>query len=519
MPRKNYKNERARKNTQTRGKKPFTRDKDEEVVGKPTNDPSWYSKYPQLVSDTSSLFFSNPLGARIPKLVVENASYGLGSTGSHIAGVTSLECIAMPGYSDGPSSPVNAIARGIYSYIRHANSGHANYDSPDMMMYLLAMDTCYSFWSTCVRAYGVAKMYNVRSRYLAYQYLHAMGFDADNIMQNLAQFRTTINLFAVRLGSYAVPASMDFFRRHTDMYSKVYLDEPSPKGQTYLFKLWKYYKFYDNGTDGGKLILTDFPSAAMTLDDVVSVMDSLVNPIIGDEDMNIMSGDILKAYGNEGIFKVPMVNESYETPFVYDVTVLNQIENSMAVPTLETDSLGVTQNPANGSILCGPWVATGAGIADPNMIPKKILNLHTDKPSPIDVMEATRLMYSIELQSDGFYHITNFGTELVTGYTVWNYNNSNVLTSHTLHTIISLGALGIADSANSASAQVLAQLSCFNYHPRMVVWGDNANGKHFLMMDIFAYDNYTLLEDSTLANISNTAMLSLFDVGRIALVQ
>ena len=486
-------------------RKPTCKDKDKETVAKPTNDPSWYSKYPQLVSDTSSLFFSNPLGAKIPKLM-NYAGFSLGAGLETVPGMITINTIAVPGYSDSANSPMNAIAREIYSFIRHVNSGSKNYDAPDLMMYLLGIDSCYSFWASCIRAYGVARMYNVRSRYLAVQHLEMMGFDPDDILSNLAQFRAEINSFAVKLSSFAAPASMDFFRRHTDMYTRVYLDEPSPKAQAYMFKLAYYYRFYNDALDGGKMLFTEFPSAKLTLAQVRSVFHSLLDPIIGDEDMNVMSGDILKAYTENGIFKIPLIPEDYATEFVYDTTVLSQIENSMSVNYLDSTSMGVIQNPETGAIIFKPMSATGAV-----MIPRKILNLHTDAPTSMDVMEATRLMYTAEAAEAGST-ITGFGSEIVVGYTLWNYIN-NVLTPYAFASVTDLSG-PIFDHIDTWN--VISNVASFNYHPRMIVWV-NSEGQYKVIMDLYDLDNYTTLEDTVLANISNTAMLSLFDVGRIAL--
>lgn len=507
---KDYKNKKRRPNQNN--KRNVRKDTDSERVEKPTNDPSWYSKYPQLVSDTASLFFSNPLGSK-----VEKARPGTESDTNisldYVPGIMTVNTIAVPGYSNTANSPVNAIARGIYSYIRHANSGHANYDSPDLMMYLLAVDTCYSFWASCVRAYGIARMYNVRSRYLAVQFLEAMGFDPTDILANLAQFRATINNFAVKMSSYAVPASMDFFRRHTDMYMKVYLDEPSPKAQSYMFKLAMYYTFDNTSQDGGKLLLNQFPSSKLTLSDVQTVMDSLINPIISDEDMNIMSGDILKAYTDGGIFKVPILGEEYVTPMVYDTVVLGQIENSVSAPDLESTTMGVTQDPTTSSIYFAPQISF------PNTTrayPLRILNLHTDSPTAMDVMEATRLMFSFKTEATGV-KICDFGSEIVASYTLWNYEQGTFV-GRQFFSFVNCQNAPANDKATQLA--IYSNACSFNYHPRLIVLAhDNPRTVDHIIMDLFPLDNYTELDDKTLERISNTAMLSLFDVGHIALVQ
>lgn len=47
-----------------------------------------------------------------------------------------------------------------------------------------------------------------------------------------------------------------------------------------------------------------------------------------DEDINIMSGDILKAYGESGLYSLPMLGEEEQIEISHDADLLEQFKNS-----------------------------------------------------------------------------------------------------------------------------------------------------------------------------------------------
>lgn len=122
------------------------------------NDPSWYAANSALLRDSASFSFNNPLGNRIT-LSGAPSSVSISRTFA-IPGVYAIYCGPSIGRSLDNSSPVNIAARNIYSFVRHANSGHSNYDAPDLMLYLLAMDQLYSGLAFMSRAYGVMSQYS-----------------------------------------------------------------------------------------------------------------------------------------------------------------------------------------------------------------------------------------------------------------------------------------------------------------------------------------------------------------------
>lgn len=242
-----------------------------------SNDPSWYTQNSQLALDAGRLSFTWPLGAPID---LTGGRYSTSAIDISIPGVMALTLIPSIGISKDNSSPINTAARNIYSFVRHANSGHANYDSPDLMMYLLAMDSLYSVYAYMARAYGVLSLYAQRNRYLPEMLVTAMGLDYSDFLGNLANFRYFINTCAVKIGSLCAPNSMPYYARHQWIYSGVYADSPDPKSQLYMYVpagFWQY-----NETSGAGLLEFQAmdPSGGMTFAELQTLVNGMIAAVI-----------------------------------------------------------------------------------------------------------------------------------------------------------------------------------------------------------------------------------------------
>ena len=308
------------------------------------NDPTWYKRYPELADDASKFPFSLPLGKPLPidpdPTYLSKATYC-----NSVPGVMQINWFPTIGISDNKNSAANIASRELYSFVRHANSGHNNYDAPDLMMYVLAMDSAYSMYAAAVRAYGTIMLYNGMNRYVPKYLIEAQGFDFDDISQNLAQFRWYINQMAYKLSALYVPAGMTYYDRHIWMNSTMFVDGETAKAQTYIFRQNGIYIYdatkandyqvrlkYVNVNDTYATTKSSETSGAEKLKllkvaDFVNMMDDIINPILADEAMNIMSGDILKAFGSSNLFIVSPISEDYVTVPVYSREVMSQIQN------------------------------------------------------------------------------------------------------------------------------------------------------------------------------------------------
>lgn len=370
-----------------RGKVNVARDNDQAKLSRPDgereyawnphkskpNDWRWYAQNEQLLRDSASFPYSWPLGTRL-NLGQYSPEINLGS----LPGIMSISVLPTFGYSDNINAPVNVAARNVYSFVRHANSGHANYDAPDLMLYLCAMDSLYSYIAYLKRAYGVVNTYSYTNRYFPKAAVQAMGINFDDIQQNLADFRGYINTLAVKVGSMCVPASMSYMAKHMWLFDGMYADSAQNKAQVYQFVPEALYMYSLDKDGAGCLVpvrvygltasqdkwapdsrsIVDIPIPTnianiqtqnlLTFANLVEIGDMLINPILQSEDMNIMSGDILKAFTPSNVFKVSGVAEDYTVLPSYNEEVLDQIQNLSLIGTPVYNSAGGAPNPNNG---------------------------------------------------------------------------------------------------------------------------------------------------------------------------
>lgn len=481
------------------------------------NDASWYAANPQLLQDAASLSFANATGVQLD---VGDQYLGNPSNcpGRAVApGVMAIDVALAPGLSKDNSSAVNVASRQIYSYVVHANSRNTSYNAPDQMLYLLAMDEIYAFYNNMRRAYGVMMSYNIRNRYKPQALVTAMGFDFNDLQSNLADFRYFINQTAAKINTLCVPSTMTYMIRHSWMFSNVYMDSDNPKAQMYVFRQ-DGYRFYDEFSLPSKLAYTRITNP-MKFSDVVFIMNKMLSRIIESEDMNIMSGDILKAYGENNLFRVVGIEANHQLEPVYNPEVLTQIQNATILPQLNAEQLNISYVVDTNTITFNPEFNSPAVGWSLN----KILNLHVEAPTPADVMVATRLMIACKQEAPGSedprsYNFTvhGMGSEIAMNARMYFFDSTNTLTYHDLNSVL----MYQPEDEVPTTLSMLTVLTKFNYHP--CIWLTFNNGtigntnydNKDLAGFMFDLDNYTVIDYITLSKMHDTAILSEFGIGK-----
>lgn len=398
-----------------------------ELRSKP-NDWSWYAKNAQLVKDYASFPFGYPLGS------VVNLTDDVTSAADAIPGVMALYFVPTVGDTQlGPDSALNIATRNIYSFVRHANSGHANYDSPDLMMYLLAMDSIYMYHAFLKRIVGLMPDYSPVNRYYPKQIIEAMGIDYDDVMANIVQLRGYVNQYAIKAGSMCIPSGMTYMARHQWMCSGLYTDSAAAKAQTYIYVPRCFMKFALSGDPAvSSITLTSLPNwaynyaATTKVSDLIAFGNALIEPVIINEDLNIMSGDILKAYGAGNVSKLELIDESYIVLPQYSQEVISQIENCTIIPSGIVNNADVSNYLVQQTAVGTGYINYGSGAktnlfimpitfygtSTVSQIPKPdkclwptpitqkaLVNFHWDNVGPEQVMVATRLTNRVQFKA------------------------------------------------------------------------------------------------------------------------
>lgn len=329
-----------------------------------------YALTPVLQEMAASLPFGRALGSQTDfvsaaLLSAETGTISNESVPSTFPGIMTLSWLPTIGISEGPTSPVSLAGRKLYYFVRHANSGHVNYDAPDLTNYIVAADSAFFMFSYFRRALGMLNTFSPLNRYYAQYAMESAGFDYNDLFHNAAELNFFLNQMAAKMRSLVLPKSIAYYQRHSALSDNIYADADDARAQTYQFvpagwyvwteptsgdvsdhRLW-FLRFHPNpgitnmsGTrssenvsagsqrpDRGKLI---------TLADMREIMDEILEPLLLSEDFNIMSGDILKAFGSDVIVGVSEVPIGYTITPVYDEDALDQIRNAIIL-TLDID--------------------------------------------------------------------------------------------------------------------------------------------------------------------------------------
>lgn len=532
------------------------------------NDPAWYAVNDQLLRDSASFPYSWPVGNRLTQIVQDTGAGRNAGVEQSIPGVLSLYLSPTIGWADSSESPVNVASRNIYSFVRHANSGHANYDAPDLMLYLLAMDSCYSYHSFLRRLYGVMMDYTPINRYYPRAVVASMNVDFDDAMAHLAQLRYFINQFAVKLGSMCVPNSMSYMVRHMWMYSQIFVDSMSAKAQTYVYNPHAFYKF-GLVNDAGALLYTTYADQGsgdggrMTVQDLIDYGNQLMVPILQNEDMNIMSGDILKAYGADGVIKIMGVSEDFQVLPVFSEEVMSQFQNATNVGYFNSANI----NNAN-DIIQATGVGEGYLIHKPTVVRSihgfnastisaystpwefdRLISLRKQEVTPADTMVATRLTNigenpavitsgvnagysSVELHTAGseichsmvvyYYGDVGSGWALQSSPFIFVGDEllfADYMSEEEVNVNQRRETLNDVYDSQLQHALTVAMLSVFERHPIMypsmvmISW-DPTPSYQYSSSSVYFYDvdNYTTLSKHDLERMAETALLSQFSV-------
>lgn len=483
------------------------------AIGTLANDPAWYNLNRDLVNDVASISYESPLSSGLltgsTSLATNTNAYR-----STICGIDFIPSIGIGGYSGAASasggSIANAAAQTLYAWVRHANSGSANYEPADLMMYYLAMDsayTWYAFGRSIYRAANSALMYD-------FNFIHRLGqvyvIDLDDFRSNLANFRTFLNIIATQLNQLAVPNSMPYYNRHVWMVSNIFKDHSVKRSAYYCF-VPACYGVY-NPVEG-RIAFTARPTTPMTFKVFSDILNTIVSVLMTDESIGIINGDVRKAYGTDSLFKIENTPaDDYIEPF-YSEEVLSQISGIVAVGPVTPGSYDICQIPGTGRLYQGTYIESGTPTISqsyptltsfPNTALLRssfILNMYKDSPTPDDNMVASRLIAGynyVTVGSQPIRFVSVAGSEFVTTLRLFVGAPDNTGSIITIYDYCPFELSGL----NAALPQM-------DWFP-MFVYVENPTDATYAQFWASDLCNYAVINSEIAANMHATAIISEF---------
>lgn len=477
-----------------------------------TNDPSWYAQYPLLLDSSGTYKFNTPVGMPF--------KLGDGFPPLSVPGIMVFDTHVCPGVAVDVDSPINVQARRLYTYLRATRSGSALYDPSDVMTYLLAIDSAYNFYFAMKRLVGCVNRSDANNRYLPEALVTAQGFNFTELQKNVANLTSYLQTYAARLSSFYAPASMTFMARHSGIFSNIYMDKASYKSQLYLYKPSGFYKYVEvsEPNQPAKLRYTRWGKRVNTLEDIYSMGESLIRPLVASGDVNQISTDIFNAYGGN-VYSVADIPMYYMVAPIYDTEMLNQLQNARSIGTVDSDD--IVQDVDRGILVFNPRVYGPSDAASAKAYTNHTL-LSVEQPYTAVpyVMTSTRLSLNLAWDTaTNKLHIVDCGSEFIEGMSIFaNVWHNGLVKTQVFEIergviVFDQGTDNNVDYTSfTSNIENIAVLSTFDFRPMLTYWLKKDSGAPTFEGVNFNYDYITVLDDEELHKLHYAALLSEFFV-------
>lgn len=485
------------------------------------NDPSWYSSDSALVSSSAALSFFNPVGEPITNVLTISGTERV-DLDVKTPGILRIPYVPTVGLSRSGSSAINLASIKLYSYVRHANSGSRVYERADQTMIYVAIMNLVATLAHATRVYGLAQLYNKFNRYYPKAIINSMFGNVsafDNLINNLPAYLFKLNTLINKCSSLAIPKGMSVLDRWAWMNSTIWLDAPNSKSMLFYYIPSGLYKFNATDPTGTKLDFVRFnPSMANPMD-LLSVIEDALNALVTDEDVGIICGDIIKAFGVDNLVTLNSVPTDYVVQPEYSLEVLTQVQHIYTFGQVKNDagSGAIAISQSGGNILTNYAYENPLAGKGEIYVNKYLLTMPTDTPTEGDVLVATRLLANCVLEDAELpvVAIESCGTELIEQMSIWTLNNG-VVSNINFQTFVGINF----DTLDIANFKYYMQLTGFldkmDYHPPVYFVTNSATAKTWQMDLLCDYDYYTVMGTSDINKLHDTAVLNEFSIASIS---
>lgn len=480
------------------------------------NDISWYSRNPELLASASQFPYPYKPGMQItmPNVVASTSpDVTTFNETVTIPGIMAFRFIPTIGYSEDVNSPVSIAAKELYARVRKNYSGSLDADAPDMMMYNLALDSIHAYIAHLKRIYRAVSTYSPYNRDYPESILAALlgvrggSTSTSNIaylQKSKMQFWGAINELIHMANKFVLPKDMDLYDRHRWMCEHVYLDNPTPNSQSYVFVPKGFWMIDETGETGTRLKYKALPSTANDAYYWSKWYDygrELIQALSNWDDAYTISGYYSRAFEGDGTYISDLLQYDEKLLPVFVPEVLTQIEN---IHTVHFDSISTTyisQDPNTNAITFTPNAQVAVGMPRDSVY----LNLHTANPTGADSTIASRLCAFVDMNN----HI-QCGTEVVTDICTYIGTNED-------HVYTSEYNVALPSSASALVVLLghLARLSWFNKHPIIALSNVSAlTEAATFWKPLGEIENFTVVPHSAMEQLHRVCVYSEFNCFR-----
>lgn len=508
---------------------------DREMVDRPenkvTNSPDFWMGLGQYSQDVSRISTLQPIGSKLPAPWSRKVFWTP-------SGVARFDYLPFFGTVDTAVDAINIAAKKLYDEINSKNSRNPSYDPSDLMIYVIAVANAWAIHSFVKRIVGMYNTFIPINKYWWNTVANSMSISEISTQEDIIKWRNLCNRMALKLNNLIVPDNIPYFKRAYMMTEFIYADAPVAKASLFYFAPASLLKYNYDSEQIGELINEVTPWADNTIvnrvtpEMVEDYFNRMTINLFNDSDVNTMSADIMKAYGLEHCFRLPMIDESYSLLPFYDEMLASELHNARMCYALydsyETDKYVLKQDMKKNCLVSDYTCTINRTYGDAALLYN---DAHDNKPIPLDfwkdnpsedeVMEATRLTY----------YASNFDdTEDVVHPTVKLYTCCEILIMDTFYEF-GENAFNTWDLENKSGCiypaistswttflDKLSKVSKLSSSP-LVLAIANSNSSTEVQQDtmlpvaqelVSDTTNYTVIDKVTLKNMHEAATLSIF---------
>lgn len=506
---KNFK-ENTKRNTRN-PKSQMANDKKKEAMYE--NDFSWYNHNPALLESACRIPFAKPTGEAINAVDVYDAATKVVTTlKARQPGVFTIVYDPSIGYSVDANSPATIAAREVYAKVRKAYSGTLTCDPPDFMMYMLALDGIFSYLAFLKRIYRTINVYSGVNKYLPDVLLRSMNLSdkaINELRANKTKFWGEINVLISNASKFTCPAVMDIFNRHYWMNDSVFADRANLKGQFYVFRQRKYWRFkLDNESRG--MVEAVYPGEFTSMDALIKFGNSMLSALNDDEDAYTINGYLLRAFEGVPNFKVAPLEENEVMTAIYSPEVLLQIHNSKITGFGHDFSTNVTQDGLTSVVYSKQEFTPTTGTV--NYLYNYLLDSPVEMPSGPEVVIASRLMPAYKMV-DGIVRCYS-GTEIPLFYQIYSLDSNGAIATTVINgSYLKLGKENALTTASMAYSIFKAYFHWSNFNDAPIyslpVMDDQNVAKEGLFLG--ETTNLTSVDTDTMVDLNRMCIYSEFN--------